>query len=86
MSLAARHMEDAVTTHLETALGAHRAWAEEQERIALHYEALVIQAVAWRVQAMADCDSRYRANHGQSTAQLVLDLPAQVRQAIESGG
>lgn len=86
MSVTARHMEDAVVTHLEAAMAAHRAWAAEQEQIAQHYEALVTQAAAWRVQAMADADDRYRAAHGQASAQLVLNLPAQITRAIESGG
>lgn len=86
MSLAARHMEDATVTHLESAMAAHRAWAAEQERIALHYEQLVTEAAAWRVEAMADADSRYRAAHGQATAQLVNQLPQPIRLAIESGG
>lgn len=85
MSIAARHVEDAVVTHLESAMAAHRAWAAEQEQIAQHYEQLVTQAAAWRVRAMADADDRYRAEHGQATAQLVLNLPLAITRAIESG-
>lgn len=78
-------MEDATLAHLEATMEAHRAWTGEQEAIAAHYEQMLVQAAAWRVQAMADADSRYRAAHGQATAQLVTQLPQPIRLAIESG-
>jgi len=86
MSVAARHIEDAVVTHLERAMAAHRDWAATQEAIAQRYEQLVTEAAAWRVQAMADADSRYRAAHGTATAELVNGLPNPIRLELESGG
>lgn len=86
MSIAARHVEDAAVTHIEQTMAAHRAWAANQEAIAEHYEQLITQAAAWRIRAMADADDSYRAEHGKATAQLILGLPAPIRQQIESGG
>lgn len=86
MSVAARHVEDAAVSHIEATMAAHRAWAASQEAIAQRYEQLIVEAAAWRIRAMADADDAYRAEHGKATAQLVLGLPAPIRQQIESGG
>jgi hypothetical protein len=85
MSQSARYVESAVLGHLEAARTAQRAWSEAHEQIASEYEARVTQAAAWRLLAMADADDKYRAAHGQATAQLVMALPAEITQAIETG-
>lgn len=84
MSIAARTMEDLVSLHLEQSLAAHRQWSEAQEAIAAEFEARVAQLCAWRIQAMSDADSRYRANHGVATSLLVRDLPQNVQLALEA--
>lgn len=84
MSIAARTMEELVSSHLEQSLAAHRAWSEAQEAIAQEFEQRVAQLCAWRIQAMSDADSRYRANHGVATSLLVRDLPQNVMLALEA--
>lgn len=86
MSVAARHVEDAAVSHIEATMAAHRAWAQNQEAIADHYEQLIAQAAAWRIRAMADADDAYRTEHGKATAQLVLGLPPVISRQLESGG
>lgn len=84
MSIAARTMEDLVSDHMQHSLAAHRQWAESQEAIAAEFEQRVAQLCAWRIQAMSDADSRYRANHATATSLLVRDLPQNVQLALES--
>lgn len=84
MSAAARVMEDLVTDHLGHALAAHRQWSEAQEQIAAEFEQRVAELCAWRIQAMSDADSRYRANLGTATSLLVRELPRNVQLALES--
>lgn len=85
MSVAARIMEDVVADHMTHSLEAHRQWAEHQEAIAAEFEQRVAQLVAWRIQAMSDADSRYRANLGTATSLLVRELPADIMRALEAG-
>lgn len=84
MSVAARTMEDLVTDHLEHSLAAHRQWGEAQAAIASEFEERVAQLCAWRIQAMSDADSRYRANQATATSLLVRELPRNVQRALES--
>lgn len=84
MSIAARTMENLVSDHMQHSLAAHRAWAEQQEQIAAEYEQRAAQLVAWRIEAMSDADSRYRANLGTATSLLVRELPAPVQLALEA--
>lgn len=84
MSIAARTMEELVTDHMQHSLAAHRQWVEAQEAIAAEFEQRVAALCAWRIEAMSDADSRYRANHGTATSLLVRDLPQTVRLALES--
>jgi hypothetical protein len=83
MSIAARTMEELVADHVQRSLAAHRQWAEAQEAIAAEFEQRVAGLCAWRIQAMSDADSRYRADHGTATSLLVHDLPQNVRLALE---
>ena len=78
-------MEDLVSDHLQQSLAAHRQWAEAQEAIGAEFEQRVAELCAWRIQAMSDADSRYRANQAVATSLLVRDLPGNVRQALEAG-
>lgn len=84
MSIAAHTMEELVSDHREHSLAAHRQWAEAQEAIGAEFEQRVAQLCAWRIQAMSDADSRYRANLGTATSLLVRNLPQQVQLALES--
>lgn len=84
MSIAARTMEDLVSDHMQHSLAAHRSWAEQQEQIAADFELRVAQLVAWRIEAMSDADSRYRANLGTATSLLVRELPGNIMQALEA--
>lgn len=84
MSIAARTMEELVSDHLEHSMAAHRAWSEAQEAIAAEFEERVARLCAWRIQAMSDADSRYRANHGTATSLLVRQLPGNVQRALEA--
>jgi hypothetical protein len=84
MSVAARVMEDLIADHMQHSLAAHRQWAEAQEGIAAEFEQRVAALCAWRIQAMSDADSRYRANHGTATSLLVRDLPRDVQMALEA--
>lgn len=77
-------MEELVTDHMQHSLASHRAWAEAQEAIAAEFEQRVAQLCAWRIQAMSDADSRYRANHATATSLLVRDLPQNVQLALEA--
>lgn len=84
MSVAARTMEDLVADHLQHSLAAHRAWSEAQEAIAAEFEERVARLCAWRIEAMSDADSRYRANHATATSLLVRELPGNVQRALEA--
>jgi len=77
-------MEDLVADHMQHSLAAHRQWAEAQEQIAAEFEQRIAQLCAWRIRAMSDADSRYRANHGTATSLLVRDLPQNVQLALEA--
>lgn len=85
MSLADRYLEESVGRHMSGTLDAHRAWTDEQTAIAAEYERRTEQLAAWRVIAMADADSRYRAALGIHTSQLVSQLPPGITRAIEQG-
>lgn len=83
MSVADRTMENLVSDHMQHSLASHRQWAEAQQLIAAEFEQRVAALCAWRIQAMSDADSRYRANHATATSLLVRDLPPDVRMALE---
>jgi len=85
MSAADRYLEESVTRHMQGTLEAHRQWQAEQIHIAAEYEARTAQLAAWRVEMMADADSRYRASLGTQTSQLVSQLPPEITRAIEQG-
>lgn len=84
MSIAARAMEELVTDHMQHSLAAHRQWYDAQEAIAAEFEQRVAALCAWRIEAMSDADSRYRANHATATSLLVRDLPQNVTRALEA--
>jgi hypothetical protein len=84
MSLSDRQLDEAVMTHMQATLEAHRAWQADQVAIATEYEQRAAQLAAWRIEAMADADSRYRAAHGVASSQLVTQQSADVTRALEA--
>lgn len=84
MSISDRQLDEAIMQHMQATLEAHRAWQQEQTAIAAEYDQRVSALVAWRVEAMADADSRYRAAHGVASSQLVTQQAPEVIRALEA--